>query len=60
MNQENAYSKGCEVKYLLKSKIIVDLVGSIVKVPFYMRSVFLVTLNNLVYHQKELSLQVNQ
>ena len=26
MNQENAYSKGCEVKYLLKSKLSVDLV----------------------------------
>ncbi len=26
MNQENAYSKGCEVKYLLKSKTGVDLV----------------------------------
>ena len=26
MNQENAYSKGCEVKYLFKSKISVDLV----------------------------------
>ncbi len=42
MNQENAYSKGCKVKYLLKSKTSVDLVGSIVKVNFYMRSVFLV------------------
>ena len=39
MNQENAYSKGCKVKYLLKSKTSVDLVnqssidlvGSIVK-----------------------------
>ncbi len=27
MNQENAYSKGCKVKYLLKSKTSVDLVG---------------------------------
>ena len=26
MNQENAYSKGCEVKYLLKSKTSADLV----------------------------------
>ena len=26
MNQENAYSKGCEVKYLLKSKTSFDLV----------------------------------
>ncbi len=25
MNQENAYSKGCEVKYLLKSKTSVYL-----------------------------------
>ncbi len=29
MNQENAYSNGCKVKYLLKSKISVDLVSSI-------------------------------
>ena len=34
MNQENAYSKGCKVKFLLKSKTSVDLFGSIVKVPF--------------------------
>ena len=26
MNQDNAYSKGCEAKYLLKSKTSVDLV----------------------------------
>ncbi len=26
MNQENTYSKGCKVKYLLKSKTSVDLV----------------------------------
>ena len=26
MNQENVYPKGCEVKYLLKSKTSVDLV----------------------------------
>ena len=32
MNQENAYSKGYKEKYLLKSKTIVDLVGSIVKI----------------------------
>ncbi len=26
MNQENAYSRGCKVKYLLKSKTGIDLV----------------------------------
>ena len=26
MNQENAYLKGCEVKYLLRSKTSVDLI----------------------------------
>ncbi len=60
MNQENAYSKGCEVKYLLKSKTSVDLIEIKSQSPFQVRGVFLVGLNNLVYHQKELTLQVNQ
>ncbi len=60
MNQENAYLKGCEVRYLLKSKTSIVLVEFNSQSPFQMRSVFLVTLNNLVYHQRELPLQVNQ
>ncbi len=59
MNQENAYSKGCEVKYLLKSKTSVDLIEINSQSPFQMRSFFLVMLN-LVYHQKKLPLQVNE
>ncbi len=62
MNQENAYSKGCEVTttILVERKTSVDLVEFNSQSPFYLRSVFLVLLNNLVYHQGELPLQVNQ
>ncbi len=37
MNQENAYSKGCEVKYLLKSKTSVDLVDFNSQSPLYVQ-----------------------
>ena len=60
MNQENTYSKGLEVKYLLKSKTSVDLAEFKSQSLFKIRGVFLVTLHNLVYHKKELPLKVNQ
>ena len=59
MNQENDISKCCKVKYLSKAKTSVDLVEFDSQSPIQM-SVFLVALNNLVYHQNGLLIQVNQ